>query len=292
MNRTRQSRWLQVWVSGCALGVASLAGAANVTDVEVVPHLNDKGREAYARFLKADSARAFAVAENGAFGSVARRGGRPQATSGALYSCNKAARNVCRVYAVNDDVVYARYAAFDEKSQAILKRLVSEKFFFAEYGDEGRDYGVRSPEALRRDEYHADTPLALKGVSTILTPALVKMMVSPSAPIVIDALDGDAHKTLPGAYWIRGAGVAGGGDEARAEVQDRLGYILAGLTKGDTSAPLVFFCLESRCWLSYNAALRARELGYSNVHWYRGGTKAWQAAKLDTVESVQHGQVR
>lgn len=30
--------------------------------------------------------------------------------------------------------------------------------------------------------------------------------------------------------------------------------------------------------MSYNAALRAINLGYRNVLWYRGGIEAWQAA--------------
>jgi rhodanese-related sulfurtransferase len=38
---------------------------------------------------------------------------------------------------------------------------------------------------------------------------------------------------------------------------------------------MVFFCANARCWLSYNAALRAVRLGYSGVRWYRGGIDAW-----------------
>ena len=52
---------------------------------------------------------------------------------------------------------------------------------------------------------------------------------------------------------------------------------LQAAAKGDTGAPLVFFCAGPRCWLSYNAALRAARLGYGNVLWYRGGIEAWGA---------------
>jgi PQQ-dependent catabolism-associated CXXCW motif protein len=44
--------------------------------------------------------------------------------------------------------------------------------------------------------------------------------------------------------------------------------------------PLVFFCVNSQCWLSYNASLRAAALGYTNVYWYRGGIESWRAAGL------------
>jgi len=36
----------------------------------------------------------------------------------------------------------------------------------------------------------------------------------------------------------------------------------------------VFYCLAS-CWMSWNAAKRALELGYTNVAWYPEGTDGW-----------------
>ncbi|MND08271.1 hypothetical protein D3C83_307850 [compost metagenome] len=47
----------------------------------------------------------------------------------------------------------------------------------------------------------------------------------------------------------------------------------------------MFFCVDTECWLSYNAALRAIRLGYSNVMWYRGGISAWSAAELPMAQS-------
>jgi len=47
------------------------------------------------------------------------------------------------------------------------------------------------------------------------------------------------------------------------------------LSKGKHDAPLVFFCLKN-CWMSWNAAKRALEYGYSNVMWYRDGSDGWQ----------------
>ena len=50
------------------------------------------------------------------------------------------------------------------------------------------------------------------------------------------------------------------------------------LTNNNLNMPLVFFCPGVKCWESYNAALRAINLGYSKVYWYRGGISSWTAA--------------
>jgi rhodanese-related sulfurtransferase len=36
--------------------------------------------------------------------------------------------------------------------------------------------------------------------------------------------------------------------------------------------------------MSYNAALRAVNLGYTQVFWYRGGIEAWQLAGLQVAQ--------
>lgn len=43
--------------------------------------------------------------------------------------------------------------------------------------------------------------------------------------------------------------------------------------------PLVFHCQSTQCWMSYNAALRAIHMGYTQVYWYRGGVEAWQSVQ-------------
>jgi rhodanese-related sulfurtransferase len=48
----------------------------------------------------------------------------------------------------------------------------------------------------------------------------------------------------------------------------------------DRDRPLVFYCTGAQCWASANAAMRARQAGYTQVLWYRGGQAAWQAAGL------------
>ena len=54
-------------------------------------------------------------------------------------------------------------------------------------------------------------------------------------------------------------------------------YFRAGLEKatgGETDHPVVLFCL-AECWMSWNAAKRALEYGYSEVYWMPDGTDGW-----------------
>lgn len=293
MRRMRVGRRLHVALLACiGLLAPGLTAGSDVADLKAVPFLGDKGRDGYAKFLAGQPTRAFALGDNGSFGYSAKRESRARAVAVALYHCNRAARNICRVYAVDDDVEYPRYAAFERQSLEALARLAREPVTYAEYAEEFKDFGVVSPENFRKDNYHAGTPLSLKGVRSTMTVDLVRMMTSSSPPVLIDALEGEGHNTLPGAYWVRGAGIYAESDEGNAEIRDRLGYLLAGVTRGDKSRPIVFFCLDSWCWLSFNAALRARDLGYTNVHWYRGGVKAWEAARLEMLPALQYGQVR
>ncbi|MNC93085.1 hypothetical protein D3C83_96330 [compost metagenome] len=65
----------------------------------------------------------------------------------------------------------------------------------------------------------------------------------------------------------------------------RFAKALAAFAGGDKGRAMVFFCVDTECWLSYNAALRAIALGYTNVMWYRGGIAAWRTAELPMAQS-------
>jgi rhodanese-related sulfurtransferase len=51
---------------------------------------------------------------------------------------------------------------------------------------------------------------------------------------------------------------------------------------GDKAAPLVFFCNAGECWKSYKASVQARDAGYKQVNWLRGGMPEWTAKGLPT----------
>ena len=74
---------------------------------------------------------------------------------------------------------------------------------------------------------------------------------------------------IPGA-WLSQPG------DFTDEVQQRGAAMLMQATQGRKNIPLVFYCQSPHCWMSYNAALRAINAGFSNVLWYRGGVESWR----------------
>ena len=151
------------------------------------------------------------------------------------------------------------------------------------YADEDRDWGIAPTNRLRQQPYHGPTPRQIPGAQVVQTRQLQAMLIGQESPILIDVLSEDGHVTLAGAVWLSGAGR---GANFLDPVQSMLPRLLAQLAGGDTARPMVFFCANSQCWLSYNAALRAVAAGYSNVYWYRGGIEAWTAAGLPSARTA------
>lgn len=152
------------------------------------------------------------------------------------------------------------------------------------YAQEARDWGVPPLAAVRKRDYHAPTPTSLPGARVIKTLQLKALLAQGGPVTVVDVLnprrDGRARKSVPGAVWLPGAGSG----EFYAAEKRRFAQALEAATQGDRQRPLVFLCLSSECWLSWNAALHALEAGYTDVLWYRGGTDAWHGASLELVE--------
>lgn len=152
------------------------------------------------------------------------------------------------------------------------------------YGIEGKDWDVAQTTEIRSKKFHARTPRLHALAKTVITKALHELVIGAEPPVLIDVLGGKAHRTIPGAIWLKGAGLS---DDREEDIDDRLDVILDEVTKGDRTRAIVFFCLSAKCWLSHNAALRAVALGYENVYWYRGGINAWKKAKLATVKTEE-----
>jgi len=147
---------------------------------------------------------------------------------------------------------------------------------------ETQDFGVAPTGELRLREHAAPTPLEIRGARTVGTAELRRLLSVPlgsplsspagERPLLFDVISEERHASLPGAVWLPGAGL---GESFDDEVQKRLARTLAQGSGGDRARSMVFFCANARCWLSYNAALRAVRLGYTGVLWYRGGIDAW-----------------
>jgi hypothetical protein len=80
------------------------SGFAVIEDVAAIPYLSQKGREQYRAFLSKPYPRAFAVSASGAWSWV-EDGDDP--VQQALAECQKGSRTPCRIYAVDDKVVWS-----------------------------------------------------------------------------------------------------------------------------------------------------------------------------------------
>lgn len=133
---------------------------------------------------------------------------------------------------------------------------------------EMQDFGV-PPQAQLQTTLHGPTPTSIPGGQVITTDRLLGLYQQGSL-LVFDVLGSGQH--LPMAQNAVGAAEAGSFSD---NVQQQFGEYLQQVTQGNKGVPMVFYCQGPQCWMSYNAALRAINLGYSQVYWYRGGVEAW-----------------
>jgi len=143
---------------------------------------------------------------------------------------------------------------------------------------------VREPDGYRMDQYRGPVPDSLTG-GRVLDPEAVHELWQSGEAAFIDVMprppkpknlpegtiwrDKPRH-SIPGAIWLPNVGYG-----AIAGVTAE--YFRAGLEKatgGETDHPVVIFCL-AECWMSWNAAKRALEYGYTQVYWMPDGTDGW-----------------
>lgn len=124
----------------------------------------------------------------------------------------------------------------------------------------------------------AQTPDALDGVKVVGADQ-VRDLQAKGAPVIDTRVAAEyAEKTIKGAasvpYKEKSAK-----DAAFDPKQDS--FDLSKLP-ANKNAPLVVFCNAGECWKSYKAAVVARDAGYKQVHWFRGGMPEWTAKGLPT----------
>ncbi len=138
---------------------------------------------------------------------------------------------------------------------------------------EGQDFGVAPTAQLHTGAMHGPTPTTIPGGLVITTSALTAMLANQQArPLLLDVLGGP--EIIPGALAAVPAAQPGTFSD---DTQKGFGQFLQQQTQGNMQTPIVLYCLSNQCWMSYNAALRAINMGYKNVLWYRGGIEAWKA---------------
>ena len=144
---------------------------------------------------------------------------------------------------------------------------------------------VSEPEGYRMDHYRGPVPATLSGATVVddqeahrlwTEGGLAWIDVLPRAPKPQNLPAGTIWRekprhSIPGSIWLPNVGYGAIHEETAA-------YFRAGLefvTDGDKDHPVMFFCL-SECWMSWNAAKRALEYGFTQVYWYPEGTDGWE----------------
>jgi rhodanese-related sulfurtransferase len=122
------------------------------------------------------------------------------------------------------------------------------------------------------------TPEKLDGVK-LVTAEQVQQLMSKGAPAFdVRVTTECTEKTIKGAvchvYREKSAKVA---EFNKAEDQFDMSKL-----PSDKGAPVIFFCNSGECWRSYKASVVARDAGYKQVHWFRGGMPEWTGKNLPT----------
>ncbi len=151
---------------------------------------------------------------------------------------------------------------------------------------------VAEPPDYRMEEYRAPVPSTLKGAAVVSTeearalwekkqaiffdvmPRLPKPEKLPPGTIWRDK----ARMDIPGSIWLSNVGYGALSTEMSAYFRDGL----SASTKNDKSRKILFYCMTD-CWMSWNAARRALEWGYSDVVWYPKGADGWSGSGLPLV---------
>ncbi|WP_448204121.1 PQQ-dependent catabolism-associated CXXCW motif protein [Azospirillum sp. sgz302134] len=151
---------------------------------------------------------------------------------------------------------------------------------------------VPVPDGYRMTDYRSPTPAALPGAVTVDT-AQARALIESGEAVPINVLKLDRStlpggpwivpkpfQQIPGSAWLPNVGLGA----LTPELEDYLRGNLELLTKGDRTRGMMFYCLAD-CWMSWNAAKRALEMGYGRVYWYRDGVDGWAEAGLPTEEA-------
>jgi hypothetical protein len=146
-----------------------------------------------------------------------------------------------------------------------------------DHADEDTDPGLSADMGLS-DVYEAPTPITVPGARTIRTADLSTLLAQKN-PLVLDT--NPSGETIPGAICLWGAAIGG---TLADEHQKRLEVAMARLTNGDLGRTIVAVGWNAERFQGRNLALRLAALGYTEVHWYRGGREAWMAADQPTAQ--------
>ena len=147
-----------------------------------------------------------------------------------------------------------------------------------------------SAAGYRTRQYLAPTPVSLSSATTVSTAQLQLMLAVHPNPVLVDVVkvpwrqgrftESEPHQNIPGSLWLPAAGLGRLPKPWVAHVRN----VLDQATGHNRRQGIVFYC-QTDCWLSWNAARRAGEMGFKRVYWYREGVDGWRQLGFTLADS-------
>lgn len=150
-------------------------------------------------------------------------------------------------------------------------------------------------DGYRIDQFRSPVPGSVPGARTLGTEEVKRLFQSVGdVPVFVDVMPAPqrpkglsetalwlapTRKHIPSSAWLPNVGYG----RLSIGLDRYFRSNLVRLTGGDPARPIIIYCLAD-CWMSWNAARRAAEYGYTNVMWYPEGTSGWQEAGLPFEE--------
>ena len=147
------------------------------------------------------------------------------------------------------------------------------------------------------DNYRSPTPTTLSGatvVDAIKTRqlldqgnvAFIDVLPSPRRPEKMDENDiwlPKKRMNIPGSIWLADIGFGVISEELEIYFKSNMEQLLE-----QGYQQFLFYC-NSDCWMSWNAAKRALDYGFSHIFWFPGGVDEWaeQGFDLSLAEVVK-----
>lgn len=205
----------------------------------------------------------------------------------ALYLCNHPKNNpkLCRLVALNDHELTPDDENEALQTEALQKTFQSMPLPTPEVSaQESQEVGTLKPSKLRQiHQLTGMTPRELEGVARWNTHEMVTALKQTERPVLVDVAT--SGPMIPGALNFIHGGLAFEDEKKEAAFSERFRNMMLAAVP-DMNQPVVFYCASSECWLSVNAAMRARQIGYTRVIWYRGGLASWARSGLPTTDRL------
>ncbi len=144
---------------------------------------------------------------------------------------------------------------------------------------------VAEPDGYRMGDYRSPVPATLRGATVVDAESLRALIEGGADVALIDVLPRDRRPDdfpadrlwrpptrhhLPNSVWLPNVGYGRLSEAYERYFMDNL----EKLTNHRAGRILVFYC-DADCWMSWNAAKRAVEFGFREVHWFPGGVDEW-----------------